>query len=43
MPEVLTGALSKAANQRKCSKAEVVRTALYEHLKRFIEADENGS
>lgn len=42
LPEVLHKAILTASKHRKCSKAEVVRTSLYDYLGRFIEADEHG-
>ena len=40
VPEALKRAVKNAAQYRKCSQAEVVRAALYGHLKSFIEKDE---
>lgn len=39
LPEVLERTIKKASNHRKCSMAEIVRTATYEHLKSFLEED----
>jgi hypothetical protein len=36
IPVALKRAVEKAAEYRGCSQAEIVRTALYEHLKSFV-------
>ena len=35
LPDGLYRAIKKASESRGCSKAEIVRTALYDHLKAF--------
>lgn len=37
MPVALKRATINAAKYRGCSQAEIVRTALYDHLKGFVE------
>ena len=39
LPEALRRVLRKASEHRGCSQAEIVRTALYEHLKDFLQED----
>ena len=39
LPDALKRTINKASKRRGCSKAEIVRTALYDHLKEFIEVD----
>jgi len=39
LPKFLKEAIWFVAEQRGCSQAEVVKLALYEHLKWFLEAE----
>jgi len=41
LPEALRRVLRKASEHRGCSQAEIIRTALYEHLKDFLQEDNN--
>ena len=39
LPKFLKEAISLVAEQRGCSQSEVVKLALYEHLKWFLDVD----
>ena len=43
LPDTLQKAIATASKRRGCSKAEIVRTSLYDYLKHFIEVDENAN
>jgi len=39
LPPALKRVVEKAAQHRGCSQAEIVKAALYEHLREFIDVD----
>jgi metal-responsive CopG/Arc/MetJ family transcriptional regulator len=39
LPDALKRVIEKAAKHRGCSQAEIIRTALYTHLKDFLSKD----
>ena len=39
LPDALRRIIEKAAKHRGCSQAEIIRTALYAHLKDFLSKD----
>jgi metal-responsive CopG/Arc/MetJ family transcriptional regulator len=39
LPDALKRVVEKAAKHRGCSQAEIIRTALYTHLKYFLSKD----
>lgn len=42
LPPILKRVLEQTADHRECSNAEIVRAALYEHLREAIQQDTKG-